>query len=241
MDAKALAAFLNDYLGSMTRIVFAHDGTLDKYIGDAVMAFWGAPLDQPKHAYNCATAAIAMMKALADNRERFKTQYDVEVNIGIGINTGVVNVGNMGSDTNFEYTVIGDHVNLASRLEGLTKAYGVSIVTTRFTMDHIKELGVPLPAHRILDHVKVKGKKNAVELIQLTEGTLSELGMKLFEEGQKLYAQQQWDSAIAKFNEANHAFGGKDGPCAVYIERCEDFKKAPPESDWDGSWEMHSK
>ena len=241
MDAKSLASFLNDYLGIMTKIVFAHDGTLDKYIGDAVMAFWGAPLDQPRHAYNCCMAALAMMRALAENRERFKSQYGVDVAIGIGINTGMVNVGNMGSENNFEYTVIGDHVNLASRLEGLTKAYGVSIVTTRFTLDHVKELGVPLPPHRTLDFVKVKGKKIAVELIQLTEGQLSEIGLKLFEEGKRLYTEQKWDAAIAKFTEANHALGGGDGPCGVYIERCEEFKKIAPEAAWDGAWEMHSK
>lgn len=241
MDAKKLSSFLNDYLGIMTKIVFDHDGTLDKYIGDAVMAFWGAPLDQPKHAYNCAMSAMAMMRALADNRDRFKTQYGVDVRVGIGINTGFVSVGNMGSETNFEYTVIGDHVNLASRLEGLTKEYGVSIVTTRFTMDHIKELGVPLPSHRVLDHVKVKGKKNAVELIQLCEFPLPELGAKLFDQAVELYKSQQWDAAIAKFNEANHAFGGTDGPCGIYMERCEDFKKTPPGPTWDGSWEMHSK
>jgi adenylate cyclase len=241
MDAKALSQFLNDYLGIMTKIVFANDGTLDKYIGDAVMAFWGAPLDQPKHAYNAAKAAREMMQALAANKDRFMSQYGVEVDIGIGINTGVVSVGNMGSETNFEYTVIGDHVNLASRLEGLTKAYGVSMVTTRFTIDHIKELGLEMPPTRTLDHVKVKGKKNAVELIQLCEAPLKPEGLMLFEEGKKLYGQRQWDQAIATFKNANELLGGSDGPCRVYLERCEDFKKAPPEPDWDGSWEMHSK
>lgn len=245
MDAKALAAFLNDYLGIMTQIVFANEGTLDKYIGDAVMAFWGAPLDQPHHAVNCCRAAVQMMKALEENKERFKTQYGVEVNIGIGINSGAVNVGNMGSNQNFAYTVIGDHVNLASRLEGLTKAYGCSIVTTRFTFDDIAAAGDGVLPHRVLDFVKVKGKKKAVELIQVLDRELNPEGLRLFEEGRQLYQAQKWDEAVAKFEAANALLspgtGQNDGPCEVYLERCRDFKAAPPAPDWDGSWEMHSK
>lgn len=245
MDAKALAKFLNDYLGIMTDIVFDNEGTLDKYIGDAVMAFWGAPLDQAKHSANACKAAIKMQQALAANYERFKTQYGVEVAIGIGINSGAVNVGNMGSERIFEYTVIGDHVNLASRLEGLTKYYGVKIVTTRYTFDDIKKCNEPYPAHRTLDFVKVKGKKQAVELIQVFEGEMKPDGLALFEEGRQLYASQKWDEAIEKFKKANDILrtspDGQDDPSMMYVERCEEFKKNPPSADWDGSWEMHSK
>ena len=247
MDAKQLAALLNDYLGIMTKIVFEHEGTLDKYIGDAIMAFWGAPLEQAKHAANSAKTAVAMMKALNEHRERFKTQYGIRIDIGIGLNSGVVNVGNMGSESNFAYTVIGDHVNLASRLEGLTKAYGVSIVTSRYTFDSITACGEPLPPHRVLDRVKVKGKKQAVELIQILEREFQPEGLVLFEEGRKFYAEQRWDEAIQKFIAANEILSpaddpnAKDGPCEVYLERCRDFKRTPPGTEWDGSWEMHSK
>ena len=245
MDAKQLAGLLNDYLGIMTKIVFSHEGTLDKYIGDAIMAFWGAPLDQPKHATNAVKSAIGMMSALQQHRERFKQQYGITVDIGIGLNTGMVNVGNMGSDTNFAYTVIGDHVNLASRLEGLTKAYGVTIVTTRFTFDDIAQTGDALPPHRILDHVKVKGKKKAVELIQVLDRPHPEEGLKLFDEARQLYTKQEWDAATEKFNAANAILAPsptkRDGPCEVYLERCAEFKKNPPGAEWDGSWEMHSK
>ncbi len=245
MDAKALAHFLNDYLGIMTDLVFANQGTLDKYIGDAVMAFWGAPLDQNQHAANACKTAVKMIKALTDNQERFKTQYGVDVNIGIGINSGAVNVGNMGSQTIFEYTVIGDHVNLASRLEGLTKPYGVTIVTTRFTFDDIQKCGEPHPAHRVLDFVKVKGKKKAVELIQVLDRDYSQEGLKIFEEARQLYISQKWNEAIEKFNAANLLLRKspeeEDGPCKMFIERCVDFKAAPPSTEWDGSWEMHSK
>jgi adenylate cyclase len=245
LDAKQLAAFLNDYLGIMTKIVFANEGTLDKYIGDAIMAFWGAPLDQPTHALNACKASIAMMKALHENKDRWKETFDVDVSIGVGINSGPVNVGNMGSPDNFSYTVIGDHVNLSSRLEGLTKAYGVAILTTRFTFDDIVKAGGKLPPHRVLDNVKVKGKKNAVELIQVLDRDLSKEGLEIFEAGRKLYEAQKWDEAIAKFKEAAPKLAftpdQPDFPCDMYVERCEEFKKNSPGADWDGSWEMHSK
>ena len=244
MDAKALAGFLNDYLGTMTDLVFEHEGTLDKYIGDAVMAFWGAPLDQPNHAINACKAAVKMQQSLAKSRPRFKEQYGIDVNIGIGINSGDVNVGNMGSERIFEYTVIGDHVNLASRLEGLTKEYHSGILTTRFTFDEIKKAGVEQPPHRVLDFVKVKGKKKAVELIQVIEKDFPAEGLKIFEEARVLYTQQRWDESIAKFTEANALLkltDPDDGPSIMYIERCQEFKLNPPAADWDGSWEMHSK
>ena len=245
MDAKALASFLNDYLGIMTGLVFANQGTLDKYIGDAIMAFWGAPLHQPQHALNACKAAVDMVRALTKHQERFKTQYGIDVQIGMGINSGVVNVGNMGSEQNFEYTVIGDHVNLASRMEGLTKKYHATIVTSRFTFDCIKSAGEALPSHRVLDHVKVKGKKNAVELIELLDKEYPPEGLGEFQAGRDSYRACQWDEAVLHFQNANRlisqAFGVNDGPSEVYLERCEFFKKSPPEPGWDGSWEMDSK
>jgi adenylate cyclase len=108
-------------------------------------------------------------------------------------------------------------------------------------MDHIAELKIELPLHRTLDHVKVKGKKNAVELIQLLEEPLNQDGLNLFELGKHHYTKQKWDAAIECFQQANTLFGGADGPCVMYIERCEEFKKTAPEFGWDGSWEMHSK
>ncbi|OFZ81553.1 MAG: hypothetical protein A2583_04865 [Bdellovibrionales bacterium RIFOXYD1_FULL_53_11] len=245
MDAKALAGFLNEYLGVMTDIVFDNQGTLDKYIGDAVMAFWGAPLDQPDHAKNACIAAQKMMQKLAEIKPVFRQKYGVEVNIGIGINSGHVNVGNMGSERIFEYTVIGDHVNLASRLEGLTKPYASSILTTRFTFDCIKNAGIAEPAHRVMDFVKVKGKKKAVELIQLLDREYNPKGLELFEEARILYSQQKWDEAVKTFTAAGEltrlSAEQPDGACMMYIERCKEFKQTPPEKDWDGSWEMHSK
>jgi adenylate cyclase len=243
MDVKDLTHFLNDYLGVMTRIVFAHQGTLDKYIGDAVMAFWGAPLDQPDHALKACQAASAMMTALAENRPRWEAQYKVPLAIGIGINSGVVSVGNLGSDQNFEYTAIGDHVNLASRMEGLTKEYGIGVVTSRFTFNAIQAAGLAPPPHRPLDFVKVKGKKTAVELIEVLPAAPNEQGLKHFAAGRELYKAQKWDEAIEQFKLARELLsqGKPDGPSEIFIERCEDFKKTPPPAGWDGSWEMTSK
>jgi adenylate cyclase len=245
LDAKALASFLNDYLSIQTKLVFDSQGTLDKYIGDAIMAFWGAPLDQPLHAAHACKAAVQMMQALAKHRERFKQQYGVEVDVGVGLNTGVVSVGNMGSNENFAYTVIGDHVNLASRLEGLTKYYGASIVTSRFTLDDVAKSGEPLPAHRILDSVKVKGKQNAVELIQLLDRDYPRDGLETFERARKFYLDRQWDAAAEAFGQADRliakALGSADGPSRMYLERISELREHPPAPDWDGAWEMHSK
>src|SRR5690606_25813258 len=175
------------YLGEMTDIIFEHQGTLDKYIGDAIMAFWGAPLDQPDHCINACKAAAKMMNRLRERQPYFLEKYGVEVDAGIGVNSGIVSVGNMGSQRIFSYTVIGDHVNLASRLEGLTKYYGASILVTRFTFDLMSKAGGTPPPHRVLDEVKVKGKNEAVELIQVLDGPLPGEGLKLFDEARALY------------------------------------------------------
>lgn len=245
MDPKSLSTFLNEYLGSMTDIVFEHQGTLDKYIGDAVMAFWGAPVADPNHAKNACEATIHMIRKLNEIKPVLKEKYGVEVKIGIGVNSGPVSVGNMGSERIFAYTVIGDDVNLASRLEGLTKEYGVQIITTRATFKEIERTGNSLPSHRVLDKVKVKGKNDAVEIIQLVDRDLDAKGMTLFEQGRKLYFEQKWDQAIDAFKKANQILAAEAGqgdyPCEMYVERCETFKQSPPDADWDGSWVMTTK
>jgi len=248
MDAKALSQFLNDYLTIMSEIVKRNDGTLDKYIGDAVMAFWGAPLAQPAHASNAARAAIEMQQALAQHRPRFVAQYGIEVDIGVGLNTGVVTVGNMGGKDNFSYTVIGDHVNLASRMEGLTKPYASGIVTSRYTFDSMMANGQTPPPHRVLDFVKVKGKKQAVELIQLLEreyGPKGQEGLEVFQKARAAYVAQKWDDAAALFHQANALIAedtkSDDGPSLMYLERIEELRKEPPGAGWDGAWEMKSK
>lgn len=240
MDAKVLATFLNEYLGHMTDIVFETGGTLDKYIGDAVMAFWGAPLSQPEHAQKSCEAALKMHKKLRELQPHFKSKYGIDVNIGIGINTGAVNVGNMGSDRVFEYTVIGDHVNLASRLEGLTKEYHSSILTTRFTIDSIESAALPVPRYRVLDLVKVKGKKQAIELIQILEENFSDQTLEHFETGRQHYLKREWNLAIESFKRVIDS-GDEDEMSRTFVERCEYYQNNPPEADWDGAWVMTTK
>ncbi len=240
MDAKVLATFLNEYLGHMTDIVFETGGTLDKYIGDAVMAFWGAPLTQPEHAKKSCDAALLMHKKLRELQPHFKSKYGIDVNIGIGINTGAVNVGNMGSDRVFEYTVIGDHVNLASRLEGLTKEYHSSILTTRFTIDSIENAKLEVPRYRVLDLVKVKGKKQAIELIQILEENFSDQRLEHFEAGRQHYLKREWEQAIEKFRTVVES-GDEDEMSRTFIERCEYYRNNPPDADWDGAWVMTTK
>ncbi len=245
MDANRLAEFLNEYFNLMTSILFQFNGTLDKFIGDAVMAFFGAPHGDPEHARKACEAARTMQRVLTAHRSLFKSKYGIEVKIGIGLNSGPVSVGNMGSNQNFNYTVIGDAVNLASRLEGATKQYGVGILTTHLTLAEVQAAGEMAPPFRLVDVIQVKGKSEAVQLLQLLEEEASPDGLMLFEEGRELYHDRAWDKAIEKFRSASvilsHEPQKMDGPSAVFIERCELLKTSPPPPDWDGTWSLDSK
>ena len=245
MDAKVLAQFLNDYLGKMTELVFEYDGTLDKFIGDAVMSFWGAPLPLADHAYNACISTIQMQKKLAEDRPYYLKEYGIDVRVGIGLNTGIVSVGNMGSEDNFNYTVIGDDVNLAARLEGLTKEYGVGIIATRATINQIEESGKEVPDIRVIDYVKVKGKAKSVEIVEVCDREYDKAGLAKFEASRQLYLQQRWDEAISGFLEASEMLrqesDSADGPSERFIRISKWFKENPPNADWDGSWTMTSK
>ncbi len=245
VDAKTLSHFLNEYLGLMTQIIFESKGTLDKYIGDAVMAFWGAPLDVPESASLACEAAMKMLRTVRIQQSHFLQTFGIDLQIGIGVNFGSVNVGNMGSDKNFSYTVIGDHVNTASRIESLTKHYGVNILTTRFTIDAILAEGSIPPVYRTLDFVKVKGKKQVIEVIELLEADIPTECKIAFAEARRFYLLRDWLSAIEQFSLAHRTFkilnSKDDSICLLYIKRCEDFILRPPHDEWDGVWEMHEK
>lgn len=240
LDPRALSDLLNSYLTPMTNLVFKHKGTLDKYMGDAIMAFWGAPVHFPDHAQHACRCALAMLVKLRELQAEYRAKGLPEIDIGIGLNTGEMSVGNMGSDTVRSYTVMGDAVNLGSRLEGINKQYGTRIIISEFTQAAVKDTFVC----REVDWVKVKGKAQPVRIFELVaEGTVepskSEL-LRLFAEGFALYHDKKFDEAIGVFTEAL-AIDPNDAPSQLYVERCQDYVKDPPPADWDGVFTMTSK
>jgi adenylate cyclase len=245
MDPKTLTQFLNEYLSEMTDIIFEHQGTLDKYIGDAIMAFWGAPLDQPDQVNLAWSASVAMTKRLREIAPDFKARYGIDVSAGIGINSGVVSVGNMGSKRIFEYTVIGDHVNLASRLESLTRTYGCDILSTKDSLERIPEGDREKFHWRLLDTVKVKGKRNAVDILQVTAAPIPTEVNSKFNEARNCFKNRDWATAKNLFLEASELSmkltGATDGPSLTFSELCDEFMQAPPDENWDGSIEMKKK
>jgi adenylate cyclase len=240
LSPENLVQLLNKYLTAMTNIVFKYDGLLDKYIGDAVMAVFGAPLDQPDHARRACLTAIEMMTELRRLQIKWKAEGWPEIDIGIGINTGDMVVGNMGSEMRFDYTVMGDSVNLASRLEGTNKEYGTNIIISEFTYEVIKEDFFC----RELDAVRVKGKKLPVRIFELLGEAKDKAQWQefaaIFQHALELYRGGKWDEAIAAFN---RVLGLKpdDFPSRLYIERCESLKETPPEGEWDGVFTMTRK
>lgn len=243
MNPEELVRFLNEYLTAMTTIVLNYEGTVDKYMGDAIMAFYGAPLDQPDHAIRACRTAVDMITKLHELRIEWASRDLPHMNIGIGINSGEMNVGNMGSDERFDYTIMGDHVNLASRLEGINKQYGTNIAISEFTYGLIRNESFIV---RELDSVKVKGRGEPVMIYELLAyGTLDqhmEALLKTFEEGLEAYKNRSWDEAIALFQEVLRIhIHSDDAPSKLYIQRCEEYKQNPPLEDWDGVYVMKTK
>ena len=233
LDATELSDLINQYLTPMTRIVHHTKGTIDKYIGDAIMAFWGAPLRDSHHAARAVGAGMDMLAALVPLNEEFSKKGWPHISIGIGINTGPMSVGNMGSEFRQAYTVMGDSVNLGSRLEALTKNYGVGFLVSEFT-----RWAAPEFFYRELDRVQVKGKAEPVTIYE-------PLGMKdqlpaqviddarLFENALRYYREQKWDEAEKILKELllvePDSFVFK-----LYLERLGIFRQEPPEDEWDG-------
>lgn len=235
LSPEKLVEALNIYLTRMTDIVFQHQGVLDKYIGDAVMAFWNAPFDQPDHAFLAVQTAIEMQKAL-DRMNEEKAFGDVEIRIGCGVNTGDMVVGNVGGTARFDYTVIGDNVNLGSRLEGLTKEYGVGIIITESTA---KDVSSKILCRK-LDKVAVKGKKEPVmifEAVDFIENATSsqQTLVKAFETALDAYFARDFAGAITKCD-VILATTPTDGPTKNLRERALHFKDTAPPTDWVGTW-----
>lgn len=235
MSPEKLVEALNIYLTRMTEIVFQHQGVLDKYIGDAVMAFWNAPFDQPDHALLAVQTSIEMQKAL-DQMNKEKAFGDVVIHIGCGVNTGDMVVGNVGGAARFDYTVIGDNVNLGSRLEGLTKEYGIGIIVAESTA---KEVSSKILCRK-LDKVAVKGKKEpvmiyeAVDFIENVTTSLQSL-VKAYETALEAYFARDFTGAITKCD-AILTTTPSDGPTKNLRERALHFQDEAPSADWVGTW-----
>jgi len=241
LTPEVVVTLLNRYLTAMTDIILASGGLIDKYEGDAIMAFWGAPLPQDDHAIRACLAALDNQARLAELRQEFIQAGLPPVYARIGINTGEMIIGNMGSSQRFDFTVIGDSVNLASRLEGAGKEYGASIILSEETY-RLAEERVEV---RELDLLRVKGKEFPVRIYELLsrKGELNETKgrvVRLFTEGLKHYRQQQWSEALSLFQQVS-ALVPEDGPAKTFIRRCEEFMEMPPPADWDGVYRLASK
>lgn len=227
LTPENLVLVLNEYLNPMTQIVLEEKGTLDKYIGDAVMALYNAPLDVDEHAGHACRTALKMMAALHDLNSSFAQRGIHPLDIGIGINTGDAVVGNMGSAVRFDYTAIGDNVNLAARLEGINKMYGTHIIVSEST----QRLAGNDFVFREIDLVAVKGKLQPVpiyELLATDDGEVRET----FAEALKLYRNRDFVAAHQAF--VNLHIHKHDHVSQLYIERCREFMVAPPSEKWDG-------
>ena len=233
LSPQELTALMNAFLSPMTRIIHQNRGTIDKYMGDAIMAFWGAPLRDPDHARHAVQAALAMHQGMEELAESFVARGWKPLKIGIGLNTGPMNVGNMGSDFRLAYTVLGDAVNLGSRLESLTKQYGAHIMISEYT-----KAAVPDVVARELDQVRVKGKDTPVRIYEplgfegeVDAATLASLAE--YHEALVLYRSQKWVEAAAAFN----TLAAKEPDALihrVYLDRIQHFIAEPPGPAWDG-------
>jgi adenylate cyclase len=240
LDAQELTHLMNAMLTPMTRIIHHNRGTIDKYMGDAIMAFWGAPLHDQNHARHGLMAGLAMVAEIPRLQQAFAAKGWPPIKIGVGLNTGPMNVGNMGSEFRMAYTVLGDAVNLGARLEGLTKQYGIAIMVSEFTKAQVSDF-----AFRELDLVKVKGKEEPVAIFEPI-GPAADL---LNEEAERLvvhhralnhYRAQEWDAAEALFAQL-HQEEPERQLYSLYLSRITNLRESPPPPDWDGSFTCTTK
>ena len=235
MEPKQLTQLINGFLTPITEIIHHQRGTIDKYMGDAVMAFWGAPLEDPSHALHALTAAMDMIQRINELKPEFNARGWPEIKIGIGINSGEMNVGNKGSEFRVDYTVLGDAVNLGSRLEGLTRVYDVDIIVGENTRNAVAEF-----EFRELDRVRVKGRDKPVaiyEPVGLT-GAIDQtvrMDLKRWHLGLEHYRARRWDDAEQEISTLRRA-DPKKMIYQIYLDRIARFRRQPPPDDWDGSF-----
>jgi len=251
LEPERMVALMNEYLTVMSKVILDNEGTLDKYIGDAIVAFYGAPAPVDNHEVKSCVTALAMQDALRDLRDKWQNENDwpeivYSMQHRIGLNSGKMVTGNMGSEMRMNYTMMGDTVNLAARLESSAKQYGVY----NFVGENIYEASKDDFIFRFLDFVRVKGKNIPVKVYELVSSKNNAKNsdidlIRSFENGLDCYYQQDWDNAIKNFKKSKsmeESFTSRNTtPSDVYINRCIMFKDNPPEKDWDGVWTMVSK
>ncbi|MGK7891633.1 MAG: adenylate/guanylate cyclase domain-containing protein [Leptolyngbyaceae cyanobacterium] len=243
MDAEELVEMLNEYFERMVDAVFQNKGTLDKYIGDAIMAVFGSPLVLENHAWKAVQTSIEMRHRLADFNAKRGAQGKRQINIGIGINSGDVISGNIGSTKRMEFTAIGDGVNLGARLEGTTKQYGCDIIISENTYEPCKDQVWV----RDLDCIRVKGKNEPVtiyELVGLQSETISDEvkhKIELYQAGRQFYLARKFSRAMGKFGEILEDIDNHDKAAQIQLSRCQHWLQNPPEDDWDGVWTLKEK
>ena len=242
LDPEELVRLLNEYFNAMTELIFTYKGTVDKFIGDAIMAIWGAPVDLDNHALQACLAALEMQSQLDVLRRKWQSEGKAQIKIRCGVNTGLMVVGNIGGEARFDYTVIGDSVNLASRLEGACKHYGARIAISEFTYAHVQEHVLV----RELDLVRVKGKTKPItifELISTLDQPLpseQQRALDLYAQGLHHYKQRDWANTLKHMQQV-YDLDPHSRPASMYMERAQAYLDDPPPESWDGVFQMTTK
>jgi adenylate cyclase len=244
LDAEEVVGMLNEYFESMVEVIFKYKGTLDKYIGDAIMAVFGSPLPLKDHAWKAVQTSLEMRQQLHEfNLRRIQAKKET-IKIGIGINSDIVISGNIGSTKRMEFTAIGDGVNLGSRLESASKQYGCDIVISEYTFKPCEQL----IWHRELDCIRVKGKNAPVRIYEvvglMSDKPPSEQKQKAIEhyhKGREFYLQRKFRQAMNEFALILEELDAKDKAAELQLDRSQHFVKNPPPDEWDGVWTMTEK
>ncbi len=244
LTPEQLTQCINEYMTMMTDTLFEYKGTLDKYIGDAMVAYWGAPVDLPDHAYWALKGAISMIEKLPAINANFEKNGFPLFKHGIGLNTGDCSVGNMGSNQIFSYTALGDNMNLGARLESLCKFYGVQLNVSEYTIAAVSPEKRAEFIYRTLDKVKVKGKENAVTIYEVLHPSHylynEKDDLKKYEDAFSLYQTKNFKQAMALLQELKNKFP-EDKTFERVFHICEDFNEVPPPPEWDGTYTHKSK
>ncbi len=231
MEPRELARMLNAYFTAMTEVIYRHGGTIDKYIGDAIMAFWGAPLPQPDHARRALAAALDMQQEIRAMDDTFRLHDWPPVRIGVGLNTGTMNVGHMGSKYRMAYTVVGDAVNLAARLENLTRGYAADIIVSQSTREAIADL-----PFLEMDRVRVKGKGNPTRIYEPLPAEVAGADwLARHDAAMTAYYAREWPQAASAFGDLADDDTRRSGYYMALRTRCLALAESPPGADWDGS------